>query len=132
MPPDPRFSASVRRQISSFAMGCGLSGDELATYMAAVGEALANAIEHSSSREAVDVQCRIEPDKIVAIITDAGNGFPVNRQPEMTLPNAYAERGRGLPIMRRFSDIFALASSPGRGTSVFLGRYVRGRRDHPA
>jgi anti-sigma regulatory factor (Ser/Thr protein kinase) len=47
---------------------------------------------------------------------------------EPSLPGADAERGRGLPIMRRCSDIFAIRSEPGRGTAVVLGRYLQRER----
>jgi len=39
-----------------------------------------------------------------------------------------AERGRGLPIMRRYTDSLSVRSAPGKGTSITLARYVRNRR----
>ena len=93
--------------------------------MSAVGEALANAIEHSGSSEVIEVRCQIQDDKIIATVIDSGRGFETPPVPEKPIPDAFSERGRGLPIMQRCTDIFAVRSVPGKGTAVVLGRYLR-------
>jgi len=45
--------------------------------------------------------------------------------PDAALPDVYAERGRGLAIIRHFTDRLALRSAPGRGTALILTRCVR-------
>lgn len=128
IPPNARFSRSARAEIFSFATRCArIQREELEDFIFAVGEALANAIEHSRSNDVIELRCQIEEDKIVATIIDSGAGFRSDRAPAANLPDAFAERGRGLPIMRRCSDIFAVHSVPGRGTAVVLGRYLRGK-----
>jgi len=109
----------------SFAGDHEISKHELEEFIFAVGEALANAIEHSRTSDVIEVRCQIEDDKILATIVDSGAGFPTDPVPNVSLPDALTERGRGLPIMRRFTDIFAVHSIPGRGTAVVLGRYLR-------
>jgi anti-sigma regulatory factor (Ser/Thr protein kinase) len=125
IPPNARFSRSVRHQVLSFAGNHEISDQELEEFIFAVGEALANAIEHSRTSDVIEVHCQIEDDKILATVVDSGAGFSCDAVPNVSLPDALAERGRGLPIMRRCTDIFAVHSVPGRGTAVVLGRYLR-------
>lgn len=125
IPPNARFSRSVRQEVLSFANRFEISHDELDEFIFAVGEALANAIEHSRSSDVIEVRCQVEGDKIMATIIDSGAGFKTDPLVNVTLPDAFTERGRGLPIMRRCTDIFAVHSVPGRGTAVVLGRYLR-------
>ncbi len=129
IPPKARFGRSVRQEVLSFANKFEISQSELDEFIFAVGEALANAIEHSHSASLIEVRCEIEHDKIVATIMDSGNGFTADPVPNVSLPSDYSERGRGLPIMRRCTDIFAVHSVPGRGTAVVLGRYLRRKSD---
>ena len=68
-----------------------------------VGEALANAIEHSGTGGSIDVRCQISEGKIVATIVDAGRGFNSADQP-MSPPPLFAERGRGLPLPARLTS----------------------------
>ena len=128
IPPNPRFGRSVRQAVLSFAGKFEIGHDELEEFIFALGEALANAIEHSHSAEVIEVRCQVEDGKILATVTDAGAGFQDAQVSNVSLPSEYSERGRGLPIMRRCTDIFAVHSMPGRGTSVVLGRYLRHRR----
>lgn len=128
IPPNARFSGNVRREVMSFAGRFELSREELEEFIFAVGEALANAIEHSRSTDVIEVRCQIENDKIVATVVDSGAGFRTGTVPKVDLPDMLSERGRGLPIMRRCTDIFAVHSIPGRGTAVVLGRYLQNRR----
>lgn len=125
IPPNARFSHSVRHQVLSFAGNQEISSQELEEFIFAVGEALANAIAHSRSSDVIEVHCQIEDDKILATIVDSGAGFSSDPVSNVTLPDALTEHGRGLPLMRRCTDIFAVHSVPGRGTAVVLGRYLR-------
>jgi anti-sigma regulatory factor (Ser/Thr protein kinase) len=128
IPPNARFSRSVRQEVLSFAGKYHVGGEELEDFIFAVGEALANAIEHSRSSDVIEVRCQIEDDKILATIIDSGAGFRADALPNIQLPDELSEHGRGLPIMRRCTDVFALHSVPGRGTAVVLGRYLRRKR----
>ncbi len=95
----------------------------------AVGEAIANAIEHGAPDADIKVTIEIDKQLISARVVDEGRGFggaPAGMAP---LPATYAERGRGIPIMQRCVDLCEVKSSPGRGTVVTLGRF---RRDNAA
>ena len=124
VPPQPHRSRIVRERILAFAVEHGVSDDVLADFMTALGEAVANAIEHARSEEAITVECRISADRIQAEVADSGVGFSEHPEAFTKLPEPTAERGRGLPLMRRCSDIFQVRSAPGRGTAVKVGRFL--------
>jgi len=126
VPPNPRFGKVVRDDVIAHAGRFGIDPTVIEDFLFAVGEGLANAVEHSGSGDVIDVRCRIDPEKIVVTIVDSGRGF--SREPgDESLPEGLAERGRGIPIMRRCSDIFAVHSVPGRGTAIVIGCYIRAR-----
>ena len=124
IPPNARFGKNVRDEVVHFANRHHINRQELDEFIFAIGEALANAIEHSRTEDVIEVRCQIEPDKITATIIDSGTGFQPAPPEALALPDAMSERGRGLPIMRECADIFAVHSIPGKGTAVVLGRYL--------
>jgi serine/threonine-protein kinase RsbW len=127
VPPDPQQGSAVRRRIAAFGRAAGIDEDELCDLLIAVGEALANAIEHSGTNEPIEVSAWLSGGSLVARVVDRGAGF-VPREPAFApLPpgEVLAERGRGLFIMAGFSDAIAVESGPGRGTSVTLTHRLR-------
>jgi anti-sigma regulatory factor (Ser/Thr protein kinase) len=126
--PQPHLSRSVRERVIKFARSSGVGEDDLAYFLTALGEAVANAIEHARADSPIFIEVRIGPDSIVATVQDDGIGFASELVVEPDLPDIHAERGRGLPIMRRCSDIFAIRSEPGRGTAVIVGRHLQPER----
>lgn len=126
VPPNPRFGKIVRDAVTAHAVRFDVSPASLEDFLFAIGEGLANAVEHSSTSDAIDIRCRIDHEKIVVTIVDSGCGFSSTPGDDV-LPTGLVERGRGLPIMRRCSDIFAVHSVPGRGTAIVIGRYIRPR-----
>lgn len=124
IPPNARYGKSVRDRIITFANNYQVSRHDLEQFIFAIGEALANAIEHSGCDDVIEVRCQIEGDKIIATVIDSGKGFKSDAL-AAALPDELSERGRGLPIMQRCTDIFSVRSVPGKGTAVVLGRYLR-------
>lgn len=129
IPPNARFGKNVRDEVVHFANRYHINRQDLDEFIFAIGEALANAIEHSRSEDVIEVRCQIETDKITATVIDSGAGFEPAPIGDLALPDAMSERGRGLPIMRECADIFAVHSIPGKGTAVVLGRYLRKARE---
>jgi anti-sigma regulatory factor (Ser/Thr protein kinase) len=127
VPSQANLSRVVRAAVSDFAQGHGVGADDLTHFLTALGEALANAIEHAKSDGPIEIEVRIGGGSIEATVRDSGIGFRPDRAGDAALPDPDAERGRGLPIMRRCCDIFTVESAPGRGTSVRIGRYLRAR-----
>ncbi len=126
VPPEPRASRAVRESVAKRARAYGVSEDDLDLFLTALGEAIANAVEHGASagnQISIAVEVRIDADRIVGTVQDNGCGFTPESVAEPTLPDFQSERGRGLPIIRRCSDFFAVNSTPGKGTAVLLGRY---------
>jgi serine/threonine-protein kinase RsbW len=123
--PQPHASRIVRDRISKFALDNGVGDDDLAHFLIALGEALANAIEHARANDPVEIEVRIGCDRIIATVQDSGVGFPADVISRAQFPGSDSERGRGLPIMRSCCEIFALKTEPGKGTAVVLGRYLK-------
>jgi anti-sigma regulatory factor (Ser/Thr protein kinase) len=126
VPPDPRLGVYVRREILAFAATHGIADDDVIDFVAAIGEALANAIEHAKTSEQIEIMAwLLGENRLFASVLDKGIGFsPAERTISSVLPDAYAERGRGLPIMRECADVVSVRSAPGEGTRVTLGCYV--------
>lgn len=129
--PDPKLGGYVRQSVMAFARGQGVEAGELTDFVTALGEALANAIEHSHTDEPIAIVVWILDDRLFASVSDHGIGFkPSERAPAEGLSDTFAERGRGLAIMHRFADVFSVRSSPGHGTRVTLGCKVPHRSRH--
>ncbi|GAC1405214.1 MAG: hypothetical protein NVSMB64_09660 [Candidatus Velthaea sp.] len=130
IPPDPRFGSYVRNQVSEFAASLVIVDDDLQEFLTAIGEAFANSIEHAKSKSTIEISCWLSgDDELMATVVDNGVGFSGAEKLliEAQLPDDLAERGRGLAIMHRCTDIFTVRSTPGKGTAVVLGRSVRRR-----
>ncbi len=125
VPPQPHLSRVVRESVADFARMHAVGEDDLGHFLTALGEAIANAIEHAHAERPIEIEVRVGHERILATIRDNGIGFDSSRVVANVLPDHTAERGRGLPIMRRCCDIFAVSSEPGIGTAVVIGRYFR-------
>ena len=127
VPPDPRFAGYVRQRVETFTAVNNVPQADGAEFVTAVSEALANAVEHSRTKDEIEVACwLVDGNQLLATVVDSGVGFDATAVIEdSALPEPLAERGRGLPLMRRFTDLFALRSEPGAGTRVVLGRFLR-------
>ena len=121
IPARPRYARLVRERMKTFARAHKLDSRESGEFVAAVGEALANAIEHSRA-DRIEVAWWLDgSDNLLAFIADSGRGFQTVDGVH-SLPGPQAERGRGMPIMERFTDVVKVDSEPGKGTVVVLGR----------
>jgi serine/threonine-protein kinase RsbW len=125
---------NVRKELIAFARQHGVASSDLDTLLIAVGEALANAVEHAGSHHDVEVQCRIDDREIVATVIDGGRGVTRGGADGIIapLPEPMAEGGRGIPIMQRCTDMFSMRALPGGGTGVVLGLLRRIQENHAA
>lgn len=122
IPPDPRFVRDVREALEGFTLRHNVTARDTEMLLFAVGEALANAVEHADSKHDIEVQCRVDENEVVATIIDSGRGIGRSLAGDiLPLPEPLAEGGRGIPIMQRCTDIFAIRRLPGGGTAVVLG-----------
>jgi anti-sigma regulatory factor (Ser/Thr protein kinase) len=90
----------ARSAITAFARGW-LRGRDLTDFEGAVGEVLANAVEHGGGPE-ITVRCYFDCGRVVAEIEDHGAGFLPPQA--IRAPVGGAPRGYGLFIMHRLLD----------------------------
>jgi len=103
-PNSPSYVAAARRTALEAARSLGLPPGKLDELGYAVGEALANAVEHGyRERTYFAVRVRREPreNAVVVEVEDDGSGFDPS---DVTAPEASAVRGYGLTIMRAMAD----------------------------
>lgn len=127
IPPNARYARTVRDAIVGFAGLHDVGERDLEALLFAVGEALANAIEHSRTNADIVVRIEVDDQKVTATVTDRGSGMVHLPDEFLPLPDSLAERGRGIPIMQRCVDVFEMARLPDGGTAVTLGRVRRDR-----
>ena len=122
MMPIPRHARILRSRLLQYGSSWNMGSRELEEFVTAVSEAFANAVEHAGSPDPIEIDVRVDRgDKVVATITDNGCGFDASSF-GLKLPPATAERGRGIPLMRRYSDLFSIRSTRRGGTTVTLVR----------
>jgi anti-sigma regulatory factor (Ser/Thr protein kinase) len=111
--------SNARRRIVAFAEICGMGGAELFELQVAVGEALANALQHGSPRgEDDDITVRFfcYRDEVAVEIGDQGEGMDAA---PICAPGPTQPQGRGIHFMRTLADdmLFACGAA---GTRVLL------------
>jgi hypothetical protein len=111
----------ARRAVSDFARGCGFDRAALGDIESAVGEALANAVEHGHRDHGwFRVICEFDADALVTEIKDLGGGFDF-RQPIAAESSELRPRGFGRTIMRGCMDDVDYADG---GTCVRLVKRI--------
>jgi anti-sigma regulatory factor (Ser/Thr protein kinase) len=104
----PQTSKAVglaRRDVIDVAKACGFSGQALADIEVAVGEGLANAVEHGRRGDGgFEVWVRCDEFALVIEIKDSGRGFDHGSVCSRTRPPVEALRGFGTFIMRELMD----------------------------
>lgn len=99
-PASPMGARQARCAVTTFAK-TWLRGRDLSDFEAAVGEVLANAVEHGGG-DHVSIECYFDSGKVVAEIRDSGGGFLP--PPAIRMPRDGAPRGYGLFIMHCLLD----------------------------
>ena len=104
---------SIRRSVDRWAAEWGIGGDTLVDLQLALGEAVANGIEHaygSGEPGTLDVELELCDDRAVAVtVTDHGRWQPKPASP--------GYRGRGLMMIERLADAVRVLPTAG-GTQV--------------
>jgi anti-sigma regulatory factor (Ser/Thr protein kinase) len=99
----------VRHALRRYAHRMRLDEDRTFALITAVGEAMANAVEHAYDGPAGNVRVRVVHDGgvFVATIEDFGRWKPAEK---------HEERGRGLPLMRALADAVEIRTDHQRTT----------------
>lgn len=122
----------ARAAVSAFAAQLDPTLDELSDIRTAVSEAVTNCIVHAypESVGLITVTARIFPDGLFRVkIKDKGRGIAdVKQAMEPLFTTMGGERsGLGFSVMESFSDKLRVTSTPGKGCTVTLDRYISGR-----
>lgn len=121
----PRYVRSARGALQAFGTYHHVAPRDLESLTFALGEALANAIEHAHTQHDIAVGFQIDESSVVATVSDHGRGLPVPPPANAEMPRDLTETGRGFAIMQRCTDFFDIRSTPGEGTVITMGRYLR-------
>ena len=99
---DPRVVESALAYATERLRLCGLSTGSVETFRLALLEAVGNVVRHAAGK-AHDFSISVASRRKNAVVevVDHGPGFEL-RSPRM--PHAFAEGGRGVPIMQRLLD----------------------------
>ncbi len=108
IPSDFRYLGAVDAAVQDLARELSCAQRWINDFSAALIEACSNAIEHGNklSREkTVRVSINMNGEQIVARIHDEGDGFEYKKYlSKAEPPDPLSERGRGILIMRAFTD----------------------------
>lgn len=115
----------VSSEVKRYLKQLSLDAQTIKRIVIALYEAEVNVVAHAYRGK---VEVRIEPDRIVAVLDDAGPGIPdIPRAMEQGFSTASAEvremgfgAGMGLPNMKRNADILDVRSTVGVGTTVTM------------
>jgi serine/threonine-protein kinase RsbW len=129
IPPLPRFARTARSAFSKFAGLHQLTELDEENLVFALGEAIANAMQHAATDEAIEIKVKVLGDSIVAQVRDRGRGIASPPRGPVALPSLFAEAGRGFALMQYCTDFLHVDSRPGDGTVVTFGRHRRDRQD---
>lgn len=100
-PNDPASVRLARRMVECFAVATGAAEQVVADLVSAVGEALANAVEHGyRPGTRVFIRCRRAKGRIVVEVEDEGPGF----MPRGAACKPVDHRGNGFTIMMCLVD----------------------------
>jgi serine/threonine-protein kinase RsbW len=115
------FAAIVRLQAEAIARRLKYTEEEVQDIKVAVGEACDNAIEHGLSDKGIDVHYHLSLDEMKVEIIDYGNGFDPSGKGDEP-PDLFAERGRGIFLIKSLMDRTEIYSKPGEGSMTILAK----------
>ena len=135
---DPTDLAGSRRRVEGMLARLNLAADAAFDLTLAVGEAMGNAVDHTDG-SCAQVTVSAFPDRAVIDVTDCGCGYaapprmptsvtgqgPLAGQGPFPEQDSFAERGRGVRMMRLLADSVTITPKPsGVGTLVRLVKLV--------
>lgn len=122
---DAAALSEARERVGELLSTLPFSADEVFDMTLACGEALGNAVDHTCEG-GVLVTVAAYPDRVVVEVSDCGCGFEVADDEELPETGDFAERGRGIRLMRLLVDSVSISlKRTGEGTVVRLVKLVR-------
>ena len=111
---------TVREHLIRIASTIEMNPKSLEDFVTAIGEAFANAVEHAHTTTPIEIVVKSGRNgQLTASVRDRGCGID-ERAIRQALPPAGAERGRGIPLMRRCSSSVRISAPRDGGTLVAL------------
>lgn len=122
----------ARAAVAAFAAQLDPAVDELADLRTAVSEAVTNAIVHGYPDRLGPVTLSVklfENGRIQVQVKDKGRGIPdVSKAMEPLFTTGGEERsGLGFSVMESFTDRLRVKSTPDKGTTVTMEKYIAPR-----
>ena len=122
---DPNRMCDARSRAVALLKTLPFTSDQKFDIELAVGEAIGNAIDHACEK-GVLTTVSAYPDRVVIDVSDCGGGFSVSDEEEPPETGQFAERGRGVKLMRLLMDAVSIQEKPsGNGTVVRLVKMMR-------
>ncbi len=119
----------ARATVAAFVAQLDPAVDELAGLRTAVSEAVANAIVHGYPQGLGLITLTVklyENGRVCVQIKDKGTGIPdVEKAMEPLYTTGGEERsGLGFSVMESFTDRLRVKSTPGKGTTITMDKYI--------
>lgn len=122
----------IRRRVREHLRQSQLSEQGSEHFVLCLQEACANALRHSGSSRPTDVSVELRGDEVVAVVTDHGHGFDVDRFDASTVADPTKTGGRGLWLMARLMDDLELVLDDGLTVRMTKRCALRARgKDRP-
>ncbi len=123
----------ARAAVAAFATQLDPTIEELGDIKTIVSEAVTNAVVHAYPDRLGEIYIKAKSyadARLVIVVRDRGCGIPdIEHARQPTFTTGGDERsGMGFTIMESFSDALSVRSSPGRGTTVTISKYISSRR----
>ncbi len=119
---------SIVRRVAEAA---GFDEDNAHNLGMAVREGMINAYNYGNARDPekkITMIIEFEPDKMVIHVMDEGSGFEPAEVPDpLAEENILRTSGRGLFLMRVFTDEFAVRRGPRGGTDLVMTKHLPSR-----
>lgn len=125
----------ARVAVAAFATQLDPTLEEISEIKTAVSEAVTNCIVHGYADQIgiIYITAKLYEDKRIQIIVrDKGRGIAdidQAREPLFTTSTTGERSGMGFTIMETFCDTVRVTSKVGRGTRVFMEKYISGKNE---
>ncbi len=129
LPRDELSIPVVRRILDRSMEVLGVEADDRSDITLAITECCTNVLDHAGAGENYEVSCAISDDGCHIRVFDHGSGFDASALP---LPEANAEQGRGVLLMRALVDSVQFEQEDEDGAVVSLRKRLRFITGSPA
>ena len=130
LPAKPENEALARACVTQFVARADPTVSDIADIRCAVSEAVTNCVVHAygGGEGEIYINARLYSGRRVTVtVTDKGCGIPdiaLAMTPLYTTDKENERSGMGFAIMQSFTDRVKVTSGPGKGTKVFMEKYL--------